>query len=116
MAARSHCVTLAASTRNLCCLCCCCVPLCSPAAAPSCCAPQHEPEAAAPLEVDPQPFSYRPLPASIHFYEMVDGVVRVWPDAQSRRVCGRGGGEEEAVFRRPSFGGGGRGRGVCVEH
>jgi len=45
---------------------------------------QHEPEAAAPLEVDPEPFCYRPLPPSTHVYEMVDGVVRVWPDAQAR--------------------------------
>jgi AMP deaminase len=33
-----------------------------------------------PLEVDTEPFSYRPLPCSRHTYEMVDGVVRVWPD------------------------------------
>lgn len=44
-----------------------------------CCA-QHEPEAAVPLEVDPEPFSYRPLPRSNHTYAMVDGVVRVWED------------------------------------
>lgn len=54
-----------------------------------CCLPppplqQHEPEAAAPLEVDQEPFRYRPLSASSHVYEMVDGVVRVWPDAQAR--------------------------------
>lgn len=45
---------------------------------------QHEPEAAAPLEVDPEPFRYRPLPPSSHVYEIVDGVVRVWSDEQAR--------------------------------
>jgi hypothetical protein len=52
----------------------------------SCLRVQQEPEAAAALEVDPEPFSYRPLPSSEHVYEMVDGVVRVWPDTQARWV------------------------------
>jgi hypothetical protein len=37
-----------------------------------------------PLEIDPEPFSYRPLPPSTHTYEMVDGVVRVWQDGEAR--------------------------------
>lgn len=48
---------------------------------------QAEPERAAPLEVDPEPFRYQPQPASNHYTEMVDGVVRVWPDAQARLVA-----------------------------
>jgi hypothetical protein len=48
---------------------------------------QAEPERAAPLEVDPEPFRYQPQPASNHYTEMVDGVVRVWPDTQAR--CAR---------------------------
>lgn len=52
----------------------------------SCSTKQYEPEAAAPLEVDPDPFSYRPQPPSAHVYEMVDGVVRVWSDAQTKYV------------------------------
>lgn len=59
----------------------CCTVICP---AMLCLRVQHEREVAAPLEVDGEPFSYRPLPASGHVYEMVDGVVRVWPDAQTR--------------------------------
>eukprot|EP00878_Enallax_costatus_P016118 GHUV01016904.1.p1 GENE.GHUV01016904.1~~GHUV01016904.1.p1 ORF type:complete len:746 (+),score=242.14 GHUV01016904.1:255-2492(+) len=44
---------------------------------------RHEPEAAAPLEIDSEPFRYRPLPKSTQAYTMVDGVVRVWADKQS---------------------------------
>eukprot|EP00879_Flechtneria_rotunda_P026859 GHRR01028695.1.p1 GENE.GHRR01028695.1~~GHRR01028695.1.p1 ORF type:complete len:496 (+),score=186.07 GHRR01028695.1:256-1743(+) len=44
---------------------------------------RHEQEAAVPADVDPEPFSYRPLPRSNHTYAMVDGVVRVWPDKRS---------------------------------
>lgn len=49
---------------------------------------RHEPEAAVPGEVDPQPFCYRPLPRSSHAYTMVDGVVRVWSDAGSMQAGG----------------------------
>jgi hypothetical protein len=58
----------------------------------SCClllmSSQHEPEAAVPGEVDPQPFCYRPLPPSSHAYAMVDGVVRIWSDAGSMQAGG----------------------------
>jgi AMP deaminase len=50
--------------------------------------PQHEPEAAIPGEVDPEPFCYRPLPRSSHAYAMVDGVVRIWSDASSMQAGG----------------------------
>ena len=36
-----------------------------------------------PLEIDGEPFMYRPLPKSSQAYTMVDGVVRVWADKQS---------------------------------
>lgn len=50
---------------------------------------QHEQEAAVPLEVDPEPFRYRPLPKSSHAYTMVDGVVRVWSDHHSMMSGGQ---------------------------
>jgi len=42
---------------------------------------RHEAEAATPREVVPDPFEYKPVPASSHVYQMVDGVMRVWSDS-----------------------------------
>ena len=53
-----------------------------------------EPEAATPADVCPLPMQYIPMPATSHHYEMVDGVMHVYPDENSRenlfQVCGLG--------------------------
>lgn len=44
---------------------------------------RHEPEAASPSDVDPEPFKWRPLPRSAHRFAMVAGIVHVWADAEA---------------------------------
>ncbi|KAI8477343.1 MAG: hypothetical protein J3K34DRAFT_397944 [Monoraphidium minutum] len=53
----------------------------TPAAAPE--QRRHEPEAASPSDLDPEPFKWRPLPRSGHRFAMVGGVIHVWADAAS---------------------------------
>eukprot|EP00983_Pelagomonas_calceolata_P128112 1161479-Pelagomonas_calceolata.AAC.6 len=43
-----------------------------------------EPEAATPADVTPIPLQYTPMPATSHCYEMVDGVMHVYADENSR--------------------------------
>lgn len=51
----------------------------NPAVSPE--ARRHEPEAAVPSDIDPQPFQYSPQPPSGHSFRMVEGVMQVFsPD------------------------------------
>ncbi|KAF5833185.1 hypothetical protein DUNSADRAFT_10599 [Dunaliella salina] len=43
-----------------------------------------EPEAATPADVTPIPLQYTPMPATTHSYEMVDGVMHVYADENSK--------------------------------
>ncbi|KIZ02128.1 AMP deaminase [Monoraphidium neglectum] len=38
---------------------------------------RHEPEAASPSDIDPEPFKWRPLPRSAHRFAMVGGIIHV---------------------------------------
>ncbi|KXZ51290.1 hypothetical protein GPECTOR_13g777 [Gonium pectorale] len=48
---------------------------------------RHEPEAAVPSDINPQPFAYVPLPPSGHTFRMVDGVMAVYgPEDRQQAV------------------------------